>query len=566
MPDNANVVVVSGHMVDAPNRPVPRFPPTEVARVTDEVVATLDRWSVGERTTVVCGGARGADIIVAEQARLRGAKIVLCLALPPDEFVDRSVALPDSDWAERFYALLADADADVRVLSDERGDAASGDDIFAQTNAWIVDVALARGEEPPHAVLVWDGNTGDGPGGTRDFVRRLGHHGPDPRIAVIDPVPRAYRSRETAEAPKRLLALDGGGIRGVLSLAILQELETQLRDRYGDGFVLADFFDYVAGTSTGAIIATGLALGMPVHALQKAYRDLAEKVFSKRFLPLRLRSLYRDGPLTEQLKAILGEHRTLGDRELRTLLLVVLHNTVTDSPWPLSNCTRAKYNAAERCLLDPPDRNLDLSLTAVVRGSTAAPMYFPPQHLRVGAHDFVFQDGGITPFNNPAMLLFLVATLPEYGLQWPTGAERMLIVSVGTGRSAANHPGLQRRSVHALFNARNVPSVFMNGASVGQDMLCRSFGRARVGMAIDREFGDRVGAMVAGAESALFSYVRYDGDLTDEGLAARGVTDRRRRARLRKLDAVGAVDDLETLGAGVADTVDVERDLAGFVI
>ena len=550
-------------MVDAPDRSVPRFPASEVARVTDEINGALDRWSVGEQTTVVCGGARGADIIVAEQARLRGAQVVLCLALPPDEFVDRSVALPDSDWAERFTAVLAHAD--VRVLGDERSDVASGDDVFAQTNAWIIDVARAAGGQPPHAVIVWDGHAGDGPGGTRDFVRRLGHHGPDPRIAVIDPVPRAYRSKETATAPKRLLALDGGGIRGILSLRILQELETQLRDRHGDGFVLGDFFDYVAGTSTGAIIATGLALGMPVRALQKSYRELAEKVFSKRFLPLRLRSLYRDGPLTEQLEAILGGHRTLGDPELRSLLLVVLHNTVTDSPWPLSNCTRAKYNAAERCLLDPPDRNLDLSLAAVVRGSTAAPMYFPPQHLRIGAHDFVFQDGGITPFNNPAMLLFLVATLPEYGLQWPTGAERMLIVSVGTGRSAATHPRLQRRSVHALFNARNLPSVFMNGASVGQDMLCRSVGHTRVGMAIDREFGDRVCATTAGAESALFAYVRYDADLTDEGLAAHGVTDRRRRARLRKLDAVGAVDDLETLGAGVADTVDAERDLVGFL-
>jgi uncharacterized protein len=563
MPDSADVVVVSGHMVDAPDRPAPRFPASEVARVTDEVVGALERWSVGEKTTVVCGGARGADIIVAEQARLRGAQIVLCLALPPDEFVDRSVALPDSDWAERFAALLVDAD--VRVLGNERGYDRSGDDVFAQTNAWIIDVARARADQPPHAVIVWDGHAGDGPGGTRDFVRRLGHHGPDPRITVIDPVPRAYRSKETAQAPKRLLALDGGGIRGVLSLRILQELETQLVDRYGDGFVLADFFDYVAGTSTGAIIATGLALGMPVHELQKAYRELAEKVFSKRLLPLRLRSLYRDGPLTEQLEAILGGHRTLGDPELRSLLLVVLHNTVTDSPWPLSNCTRAKYNAAERCLLDPPDRNLDLSLTAVVRGSTAAPMFFPPQHLPVGAHEFVFQDGGITPFNNPAMLLFLMATLPEYGLQWPTGTERMLIISVGTGRSAATHPALQRRSVHALFNARNVPSVFMNGASVGQDMLCRAFGQTRVGMAIDREFGDRVDDSTPGGDSALFSYVRYDADLTDEGLAERGITDRRRRARLRKLDAVEALDDLETLGASVADTLDAERDLANFI-
>jgi hypothetical protein len=93
---------------------------------------------------------------------------------------------------------------------------------------------------------------------------------------------------------------------------------------------------------------------------------------------MRARSLYRDGPLTEELTSFFGGERTLGDPELRTLLLAVLHNTVTDSVWPLNNFTGAKYNRADRYLKDPPDRNLDLSLTTVIRGSTAAPMYFAP--------------------------------------------------------------------------------------------------------------------------------------------------------------------------------------------
>ena len=81
-------VVVSGHMVDAPDRKEPRFRADQVGRVTDEVRRAFERWGVGPGTTVVCGGARGADIIAAEQGLARGAHVRLCLALPPDEFED----------------------------------------------------------------------------------------------------------------------------------------------------------------------------------------------------------------------------------------------------------------------------------------------------------------------------------------------------------------------------------------------------------------------------------------------------------------------------------------------
>jgi uncharacterized protein len=558
------VLVVSGHMVDDPDRPRPRFPPDQVARVAAEVAVALDRWGIDAGTTVICGGARGADIIAAEQAQGRGAKVVLCLALPPAEFAARSVDLPDSDWADRFEALLATCE--VRLLEHELGHRPPPEKVFSRTNQWMVELARSLCGGTPHALVVWDGGAGDGPGGTRDLVKRLGHTGPSATVAVIDPTRRSYQRKERAEGHKRLLALDGGGIRGVLSLRILRELEAQLRQRQGnDAFVLSDYFDYIGGTSTGAIIATGLALGMPVAELEAHYRQLAGEVFTKRFLPLRLRSRYRDGPLSEQLDRIIGRDRTLGDPELRSLLLLVLHNTVTDSVWPLSNSTRARYNRADRALIEPSDRNLDIPLTTLVRGSTAAPVYFPPQEIEVGAHRFLFQDGGITPFNNPAMLLYLMATLPEYGLSWPVGAEQLLLISVGTGSSAAVHPGLRSRSVNVLFNAKNLPSVFMNGAAVGQDMLCRSFGRTRVGLPLDREFGDRLDAEIGSAGEPLFTYLRFDADLSDAALIAAGVGPRRRRSRIRALDAVSAMDDLEALGAGVAATVDVERQLAGFL-
>jgi patatin-like phospholipase len=426
-----------------------------------------------------------------------------------------------------------------------------------------VETARSLDGVQPHALLVWNGKEGDGPGGTRDFVRLLGLSGPAPNVRVIDPTPRAYEARQSADGPKRLLALDGGGIRGVLTLAILRSLESHLQQRHGDDLVLADYFDYIAGTSTGAIIATALALGKPVSEVQEMYRNLGGKIFSKRFLPLRMRSIYRDGPLARELESFFGKDRTLGDPGLRSLLLMVLHNTGTDSPWPVTNCTRAKYNRADRYLKTPPDRNLDLSLSPLVRASAAAPVFFPPQELQIGSNTFVFQDGGITPYNNPALILLLMATLPEYGLEWPTGEDRLLLVSVGTGSSAAVHPNLLAREVNLAFNAKNLSSVFMNGASTVQDMLCRSLGRTMAGREIDRELGSRVGTGGVGGQS-LFSYVRYNADLSDAGLLAEGIADEGLRRSLRKLDRVDRIPDLESLGSKIGAAADFDHDLAGF--
>jgi len=548
-------------MVDTPDRSgPPRFPPKQVDRVSDEVAHVMSEWGVGPGTTIVSGGARGADIIVAEAGVARGATVKLCLALPPNEFERRSVALPDSDWSARFRALLQIADVETVSKQDSPDD---DGEVFAQANRRLIEVARVI-DPTPHAVLVWNGEGGDGAGGTRDFVRQLGYDAPNRRVCVIDPTPRDYEARQTTPGPKKLLALDGGGIRGVLCLEILKSIETQLREVEGKSVGLSDYFDYFGGTSTGAIIATALALGRPVDDVLDEYQTLARRVFTKRLIPMRLRSIYRDSGLTAQLDSFLGRGRSLGDADFKSLLALVLHNTVTDSPWPLSNCTQAKYNRADRNLLPVPDRNLDLSLTTLVRGSTAAPVYFSPQELRVGARDFLFQDGGLTPFNNPAMMLVLLATLPEYGLRWPVGEQNMLVVSVGTGSAAGTHPGLKANKVTLLFTAQNLPSVFMRGASVGQDLICRALGTTKAGAEIDREVGSRVNRSAISTPS-LFSYVRYDADLSDEALIRHGIRSRRTRQRVRKLDAVDEMGSLRDIGKRVGSDVDVLQHFRGFL-
>jgi len=224
-------------------------------------------------------------------------------------------------------------------------------------------------------------------------------------------------NRYARKSPRKLLALDGGGIRGVLTLQVLIQMEDLLREKtgQGDNFRLCNFFDYIGGTSTGAIIAAGLARGMSARELSDFYMKAGPAMFDKSFILFRLRHLYQSKPLQEELQKTFGKDTTLFPQFLKCLLLIVTRNVSTDSPWPISSNPAAKYNFADR-----PDCNLCIPLWQLVRASTAAPIYFAPEVLQWDPNDpsktFVFEDGGLTPYNNPAFLLARMATTPQYNL------------------------------------------------------------------------------------------------------------------------------------------------------
>ena len=103
-------------------------------------------------------------------------------------------------------------------------------------------------------------------------------------------------------------------------------------------------------------------------------------------------------------------------------------------------------------------------------------------------------------YNNPAFQMFLMATLDRYWAQkpearWQTGADKMLIVSVGTGTSPDVRAGLEPSDMNLLFNATTIPSALMFAALNEQDLLCRVFGDCRAGDPIDREIGDLIGSV-----------------------------------------------------------------------
>jgi hypothetical protein len=359
---------------------------------------------------------------------------------------------------------------------------------------------------------------------------------------------KSMQERLAAKGQKKLLALDGGGIRGLMSIEVLAAIENTLRDKLGagDDFVLADYFDYVAGTSTGAIMATGISLGWPVDKLRRLYLENGEALFSKAGLLKRFRFMYEDDKLAKMLQQYIGKDTTLASDELRTLLMVVMRNASTDSPWPLSSNPAAKYNDPGR-----PDSNLRIPLWQLVRASTAAPVYFPPEVVDVGEHEFVFVDGGVTTYNNPAFILFLMATLEPYKLNWPAGEDNMLIVSVGTGTSPKANEDLDPEEMNLLYNVGSIPSALMFAALNEQDMLCRVFGRCRHGAMLDREIGDLMKTR-GPVEPRLFTYMRYNAELTKEGLTELGVGDIVPE-HVQKLDSVEYMDELQRVGKAVGE-------------
>jgi patatin-like phospholipase/acyl hydrolase len=355
-------------------------------------------------------------------------------------------------------------------------------------------------------------------------------------------------ARYEKEQPRKILALDGGGIRGVLTLEILLELENQLKAelKAKDDFRLSDYFDYIGGTSTGAIIAAGLSIGMSVKELLDFYVQKGEAMFDKAFLLTRVKNFYNEGSLMQELKATFGDGDiNLASGKFKSLLLVVTMNRSTDSPWPISNNPLAKYNDTTR-----NDCNLKIPLFQLVRASTAAPIYFRPETLEWDpGKKFVFVDGGVTPYNNPAFLLYRMATQSAYGLNWKTGEKELMIVSVGTG--SAPSAGVYGNILEAL---KELPGNLMYAMQVDQDINCRTVGRCIYGAPIDRELNDMIPLDKEGNALHLdndanrhFSYVRYNADLSDKGLEEMGLADINSN-KVREMDSVKSIPELRRVG------------------
>jgi uncharacterized protein len=306
--------------------------------------------------------------------------------------------------------------------------------------------------------------------------------------------------------PKRILALDGGGVRGVIAVAFLERIEAILTERAGADIRLGDWFDLIGGTSTGAIIAGALAFGKSTEDLRTIYQKLAPQVFKRsRFRVPILQPKFDVTALRREIAAIVGD-RTLDTADLRTGFGAVAKRMDTGSVWLVANNPRAPYWET------PDDQsyigNRNYKIANLIRASTAAPTYFAPEDIQIMDNERgLFVDGGVSPHNNPALALYMLSRLEPYGLQWEAGRDKLTIVSIGTGgfRKRLNRASLGRmQNITIALHALRTVIDDSEGLVLA---LMQWMGHSPTPWSVNSEIRDIGELFPAGP---LFRFLRYD--------------------------------------------------------
>ena len=354
-------------------------------------------------------------------------------------------------------------------------------------------------------------------------------------------------------APKRMLTLDGGGVRGAISLGFLERLERVIEEIEGRPTLLCDWFDLIGGTSTGAIIAGALALGYRAADVRKFYQSLGPRVFRHSFWRVAgFMSKFDRQSLIAELDNILGD-RTLGSDDIRTGLGIVAKRLDTGSCWVLTNNPRSKFwnTPSDRSFIG----NQHYLLSKLIRASAAAPHYFDPEMIEIVPNTApgMFIDGALTPHNNPSLQLFLYAALPQYGLSWPLGPENLTIVSIGTG-SFRPHVSLKELAwIRPIGMAIRALSGQIAESSQLVLTLMSWLGDCSTAWPINSELND-LAVVPAPFGQPLFRFLRYDIRL-EQGWLARelGLTiDERTLSRYELIDTPENIPAIYELGKQAA--------------
>lgn len=359
--------------------------------------------------------------------------------------------------------------------------------------------------------------------------------------------------------PRRLLAIDGGGLAGLIPAESLILIEQQLNQITGTDKPLCERFDLIAGTSTGAILAAGIALGLRAVDLRDFYLKFGHEIFTKAHIWERWWHTYPSWPIEKHLKEVFGESTPLGSDKLRTQILIITKNATLGNDWFFSNNPNNRYYKD----------NAGLPLWQIVRASTAAPTYFPPQRITIpdgqGKEQmYEFVDGGVSSYNNPAFQVFLEATISEYGYGWPMGVDQLLLISLGTGFNAITIDPWKAASYNQLDWAKYVIKEMMNEANLQQNLLLRIIGKRPE--SVKSATAELVSSGAAPgtpdetalkqvttslAPNKLLTYQRITVGLTRQRLDQLGLPDID-PVKVREMDAADQIPNMQRIGAAVA--------------
>ncbi len=249
----------------------------------------------------------------------------------------------------------------------------------------------------------------------------------------------------------RILALDGGGFRGVMSARLLMAIEAELDKKYK--CTLHDYFDLVTGTSTGSILAAGIAVGKTAQELLGLYENYGRRIFpnyirrlrrvtniTRAVTPIALYPHYPEWPLSQEdgLATVLST--VLGDTPISAL-----HKPVLVIPAYDVSVRRTRWFCSNNDGHGWPQWYDSLPVWQFCACSSSAPTFFPPFKLTVPEHSYggqpevgkklPFIDGGVA-VNNPAMLGIAHAMLMPYEkpTDTPLNLRDVAVLSIGTGR------------------------------------------------------------------------------------------------------------------------------------
>lgn len=410
--------------------------------------------------------------------------------------------------------------------------------------------------------------------------------------------------------PKRLLSIDGGGIRGIVAAQILKRVETIICNKNSRWQCLADYFDFIGGTSTGSIIAAGLAKGMKVDEILNLYKNNGSAIFHKNelteaqitefFSPYIQKGLDKLSPpiswfkgsirgwLEKNLPEWLNEYRdsllvqlilgakynqkpledilkekfpdiTLGSEELKTLLMITVKNTTTDRMWFLVNNPQSEFF----------NTNKDILLSDIVRASSAAPTYFSPHCIKVGEKEYGFIDGGMSAYNNPSLQLFLESTKKDYQIGWETGTDKLLMISVGTGFSNDLVEPQKVKDYKLLDWAKYTVGILMDDANAQQNILMKIISKIPNQEQINREMSAFSMPVNAGIQqrlnsTPLLTYHRYTTSFTRERFQKLGLPSDIDPESVKPMDCVAQIESLCKIGEAVAKEQVSDNHFEGF--
>jgi hypothetical protein len=160
------VFLFSGHMVDAPDRSPPRFPPDKEPLAAAAIGKLLDELGAGATDVAISSGACGGDLLFAESCLQRRLRVEIYLPFVEEEFLKESIDFAGEHWRQKFFWVKERVQG-WHIMPHDLRPTPTGEDPFACVNLWMLHQVLAYGARKVSFICLWDRQAGDGPGGTK---------------------------------------------------------------------------------------------------------------------------------------------------------------------------------------------------------------------------------------------------------------------------------------------------------------------------------------------------------------------------------------------------------------